>query len=71
MANCKLCHNQAINGQGLNALGNHMSCGMEWNKRHMNNMCLKCGKNPQPKHCAACSNCIDNNSDYTGYEEPE
>ena len=71
MANCELCHKQALDEQSLNEAGNHIICEDEFTKRENANMCTRCNKNKIEKWWDICSDCESNNSDFQGYEGPK
>ena len=70
MTNCDYCHLPKLDGQSLDDNGNHEVCGIEWYKRYNAGMCVGCGKNSKISSGVRCSDCYDNNSDYSGYEGP-
>ena len=68
MTNCEMCHKPVGDGQDHTKIGNHKKCSEEWRRRHDSGKCVTCGTNNRLEPISVCSDCKNNNSDYSGYE---
>ena len=68
MTDCIYCHKPALNNQDITNTANHKVCVLEYNKRHENGICVRCGKNTSPYFL--CDRCVFNDLDYSGYIGP-
>ena len=67
---CVFCHRPACKDQDINKVYNHVTCVGEYDRRVATGVCVCCGKNERidsDRFDGWCRECLDNESDYSGY----